>query len=755
MRARAIRAARGCSSSPAAGRLRTRSPRARSPPFSAGRSSRTRRRGFACAAPKSGDRRARRGLLRGPRRAASAPAFSTASTSRCALRSSASGSTRTSSCRSTRGSRRSACRPRSSAPRSIDARRGAGGDEPRRARRPRPLRLVARRVGRVRGGYRAGDAARRRSSRRRRWRGWRGWRDVCGWKRLEYWRFFEWVLRRQRRARVVRRVSREARGDRRRGDARSRRRAPRHRVRGGHLRDGGRARGDRGASRVERSFHRELDADPRRRRALGAAILGERRRRRTRRRRRRGGDRARPSRRIAARAASTASSPPRRGTPRASPSPSTLLIGDVSFQHDSNGLLLLRERPGQPPVTIVVVNNGGGGIFSFLPVADQIDPGAFTKLFATPPDVSRKGLCDAHRIAHAHPSTPEGLKKALRAAWSEGRHNVVEVSTSRASNLKQHRAVQARVAAAASAALRLLEGGGGAAAAAAAKAKATPRVISAEVTDFTLPLRRPPTTTATATATADDAVRRGWLLKVVLDDGSIGWGEASPLPGLHLESHDAAGAQLRTVASIVDGSAAGGGGSGGGGVFVDATLPLLNGAVAEWLTSACGVREDALLPSVRFALETAVLSALACRSSSSGGGGGGGECNAPLASVLLLGDAGERLVAVGGGGLGELRGDQRVDSRRRARDARGRRERRETSRREGVPMPQAQGGARRGHRGRVRRREEGQGDERRRRRRRRDSMRREPTLGPQRRAHVWAPGAFYTKVFHPSPGFNI
>jgi len=36
-------------------------------------------------------------------------------------------------------------------------------------------------------------------------------------------------------------------------------------------------------------------------------------------------------------------------------------------------------------VTVVVVNNGGGGIFSFLPVADQIDPGSFNKLFATPP----------------------------------------------------------------------------------------------------------------------------------------------------------------------------------------------------------------------------------------------------------------------------------------------------------------------------------------------------------------------------------
>ena len=73
--------------------------------------------------------------------------------------------------------------------------------------------------------------------------------------------------------------------------------------------------------------------------------------------------------------------------------PVTLIIGDVSFQHDSNGLLFLRERPGQPPVTVVVVNNGGGGIFSFLPVAAQVDDSSFNRLFATPPDVSRWGLC--------------------------------------------------------------------------------------------------------------------------------------------------------------------------------------------------------------------------------------------------------------------------------------------------------------------------------------------------------------------------
>ena len=53
------------------------------------------------------------------------------------------------------------------------------------------------------------------------------------------------------------------------------------------------------------------------------------------------------------------------------------------------------------------VNNGGGGIFSFVSdLQTKLDTTVFTKLFATPPDVSRRGLCDAHRVAHAHPSTP-------------------------------------------------------------------------------------------------------------------------------------------------------------------------------------------------------------------------------------------------------------------------------------------------------------------------------------------------------------
>ena len=177
--------------------------------------------------------------------------------------------------------------------------------------------------------------------------------------------------------------------------------------------------------------------------------------------------------------------------------PATLLVGDVSFQHDANGLLLLRERPGQPPVTVVVVNNGGGGIFSFLPVADQIDAPKFTKLFATPPDVSRRGLCDAHRVAHAHPSTPAALRTALRAAWAEGRHSVVEVTTSRARNLAQHKELQRRVAEAVDAALALEKRFEKEAEAEAEEADPTgtahPRaVVSAMVSRFALPMLREP-----------------------------------------------------------------------------------------------------------------------------------------------------------------------------------------------------------------------------------------------------------------------
>lgn len=80
--------------------------------------------------------------------------------------------------------------------------------------------------------------------------------------------------------------------------------------------------------------------------------------------------------------------------------PATLLIGDLSFLHDINGLNLLRTGEMRPPLTVVLINNAGGGIFSFLPIADAVPQEVFTALWATPQNVDLEGMCRAQGIAH-------------------------------------------------------------------------------------------------------------------------------------------------------------------------------------------------------------------------------------------------------------------------------------------------------------------------------------------------------------------
>eukprot|EP00879_Flechtneria_rotunda_P018694 GHRR01019617.1.p1 GENE.GHRR01019617.1~~GHRR01019617.1.p1 ORF type:complete len:764 (+),score=300.89 GHRR01019617.1:1443-3734(+) len=71
--------------------------------------------------------------------------------------------------------------------------------------------------------------------------------------------------------------------------------------------------------------------------------------------------------------------------------PVTLVVGDLSFLHDVNGLSLLRGGEMSPPLTVVLINNKGGGIFSFLPVADSVGREAFERLWGTPQNVDLEG----------------------------------------------------------------------------------------------------------------------------------------------------------------------------------------------------------------------------------------------------------------------------------------------------------------------------------------------------------------------------
>ncbi|GFR45865.1 hypothetical protein Agub_g7316 [Astrephomene gubernaculifera] len=325
--------------------------------------------------------------------------------------------------------------------------------------------------------------------------------------------------------------------------------------------------------------------------------------------------------------------------------PTTLLVGDVSFLHDVNGLNLLRAGELRPPLTVVLVNNAGGGIFSFLPIASAVPEDEFTPLWATPQNVDLEAMCRAQGIPHQKVTTSEGLAPALQAAWGLNRHSVVEVVTERSSNVELHRVVQAAALRAAKhaqfLATRCSTAAAGTAlgAAAATALPVAPSAPSAAVTaaSFTiggvawrryrLPLTQPLTTTATATSTKASSSSEGWcgslfrggsgavsssgwfreglLLRLRLrwSDGreaGSGVGEVAPLPELHAESLEEAEVQVAALSRLLVG------------VPLPPSLALLGGRVEGWLRGRLGLGEPGwLLPSVRFGLECALLSALA------------------------------------------------------------------------------------------------------------------------------------------------
>jgi 2-succinyl-5-enolpyruvyl-6-hydroxy-3-cyclohexene-1-carboxylate synthase len=124
--------------------------------------------------------------------------------------------------------------------------------------------------------------------------------------------------------------------------------------------------------------------------------------------------------------------------------PTALLIGDVAFLHDNNGLLGLMARDLN--LVIVVVDNDGGGIFSFLPQRDELAPERFEQLFGTPHGVDLCALAAAHGVPAERVSTRTGLQAALAGALTRGGARVVVVSTRRDDNVALHDELHTAVA---------------------------------------------------------------------------------------------------------------------------------------------------------------------------------------------------------------------------------------------------------------------------------------------------------------------
>jgi 2-succinyl-5-enolpyruvyl-6-hydroxy-3-cyclohexene-1-carboxylate synthase len=88
------------------------------------------------------------------------------------------------------------------------------------------------------------------------------------------------------------------------------------------------------------------------------------------------------------------------------------LLGDVTFLHDSNGLVLGPDEP-RADLTVVVVNDDGGSIFASLEQGAEEHAASYDRIFGTPHHVDLAALCAATRTPHWRVDSLAELRHAL------------------------------------------------------------------------------------------------------------------------------------------------------------------------------------------------------------------------------------------------------------------------------------------------------------------------------------------------------
>jgi 2-succinyl-5-enolpyruvyl-6-hydroxy-3-cyclohexene-1-carboxylate synthase len=114
--------------------------------------------------------------------------------------------------------------------------------------------------------------------------------------------------------------------------------------------------------------------------------------------------------------------------------PAYAFVGDLTFLHDSTGLVIGPDEP-RPDLTIVVVNDDGGGLFSVLEQGAPEHAAVFERLFGTPHGVDFAALCAATGTAYDRLDAAPALTNALAPS---GGLRVLEVRTDRTTTRDLH-----------------------------------------------------------------------------------------------------------------------------------------------------------------------------------------------------------------------------------------------------------------------------------------------------------------------------
>jgi 2-succinyl-5-enolpyruvyl-6-hydroxy-3-cyclohexene-1-carboxylate synthase len=116
------------------------------------------------------------------------------------------------------------------------------------------------------------------------------------------------------------------------------------------------------------------------------------------------------------------------------------LIGDLTFVHDSSGLLIGPTEPTPRHLTIVVSNDNGGGIFELLEQGDPRFSDVSSRIFGTPHDVDVGALCRAYHVDSRQVEVDD-LAAALDEPFDGMR--VLEVKADRSSLRALHASIKA------------------------------------------------------------------------------------------------------------------------------------------------------------------------------------------------------------------------------------------------------------------------------------------------------------------------
>ncbi|MCU7818976.1 MAG: hypothetical protein KZQ57_08955 [gamma proteobacterium symbiont of Lucinoma myriamae] len=115
------------------------------------------------------------------------------------------------------------------------------------------------------------------------------------------------------------------------------------------------------------------------------------------------------------------------------------LLGDLTFYHDMNGLLICKQLVEQGlSATIIVVNNNGGGIFNYLPQQQLND---FDKLWKTETNLDFQHSAKLYSLNYHRISTQTELKSTLPEALKLPGIQLVEIIIDQQTSVECHKQI--------------------------------------------------------------------------------------------------------------------------------------------------------------------------------------------------------------------------------------------------------------------------------------------------------------------------